>query len=164
MTWGTGPWGSGSPWGVGALVTLPPPSLVATSSEPGPIAPASGPAVIACRGGTICRIVGTNFVADEVAPYVQIDFLIGTGGSYTQVGTGYVFDPTFDVSRNRLTFGSPRLEPGLYHVQVTTPGGASGVLEDAFAARYFADEYKTTAVRGKFSPKWATGPRILRGS
>lgn len=156
MTWGVGPWGSGSPWGTGAV--LPPPTLISVSSDPGPTAPTSNPAVIAKRGGTVCIVLGTNF-----ADPLTIELLTGSSGSYTVVGSGYVFDPRYDLLRNRCYFGAPTLEVGLYHLRVTTPGGVSGVLEDVIASRLFADEFKTVSVRGKFSPRWATGQRLLRG-
>jgi len=163
MTWGgTGGWGAGSPWGTGSGEAAAPPTLSAVASEHGTTAPSSGPAVIAVRGGTICRVVGSSFFASAAAPFVTIEFLIGVA-PYTAVGTGYVFDPALDVTASRIIFGAPALEKGLYHLRVTTAGGSSGVLEDVIAARFFAEEYKTLSVRGKFSAKWATGPRILRG-
>lgn len=156
MSWGTGPWGAGSPWGGG--ISLPVPGLIAVSSFPDPTAEATLPAVVNEIGGTICLAIGTNF-----ADPITVDILIGGLGSYTVVANGYVVDPRFDVESNRVFFGAPALVRGLYHLRVTTAGGTSGVLENVIAARLFADEYKTVSVRGKFSPKWITGPRILRG-
>lgn len=161
MTWGTGPWGSGSPWGTG--VTLPPPTLIGVSSDPGETAPTTNPAVVAIRGGTICKALGTNFFTRDSRPFIDIEILTGGPGAYVVVGTGYVFDPDFDIKSNLVFFGAPALARGLYHVRVTTDGGTSNVLTDAIAARLFAEEYKTVSVRGKFAPKWATGPRLLRG-
>jgi hypothetical protein len=160
VTWGTTPWGLW-PWGSITPLAgpLPPPTIVGVASYPGPTAPASSPAVIDENGGTICLVVGTNFYDP-----ITIDFLTGPGGGpYTVVAQGYVFDPRFDLTQTRCMFSAPALERGLYHVRVTTGGGSSAVLEDAFAARRFADEFKTVSVRGKFSPVWETGPRILRG-
>ena len=113
--------------------------------------------------GTILTITGTNFFASEDEPFITIEVLIGTLGFYTVVGTCFVFDPEFDIARNRIFAGSPALLQGLYHLRVTTEGGVSNVLEDVLAARLFAEEYKTLSVRGKFGPKWRTGPRLLRG-
>jgi len=163
MTWGTGPWGAGSPWGTGSGVAAAPPTLTAVTSDPGPLAPRSGPATVAIRGGTICRVVGSSFFASAAAPFVLIELLTGSVGSYDLAGLGYVFDPEFDVTSSRIIFGAPALEAGLYHLRVTTEGGSSGVLEDVIAARLFSEEYKTVSVRGKFSPKWDSGSRILRG-
>ena len=160
MTWGKGPLGL-SPWGTGT--TLPPPSLIAVTSDPGPTAEVTSPAVVAERGGTILTIVGTNFFASDDAPFVTIEALLGGPGSYQVVGTCFVFDPEFDVARNRIFAGAPALLQGLYHLRVTTEGGESNVLENVIAARLFAEEYKTLSVRGKFAPKWRTGPRHLRG-
>jgi len=91
---------------------------------------------------------------------------IGTGnaGSFAKLGEGYIFDPEFDVRRNTAYFGAPRLVAGLYSVRIVTEGGTSNVLENVLAARLFADEYKTVSARGKYAPKWDTGPRILRGN
>lgn len=156
MTWGIGPWGAGAPWGTGVL--LPPPTLIGVSSDPGPTASTTGPAVIDENGGTVCLLLGTNFFDP-----ITIEILIGGSGAYTVVGTGYVFDPRYDLEQNRCYFGAPALERGLYHLRATTAGGTSGVLVNALAARQFAEEFKTLSVRGKFSSKWETGPRILRG-
>jgi hypothetical protein len=116
------------------------------------------PAVVNELGGTVCLAIGTDF-----ADPITVEILIGGSGAYVVVGTGYVVNPRYDVERNRVFFGAPQLTRGLYHVRVTTDGGTSPVLENVIAARLFADEYKTVSVRGKFSPRWATGPRILRG-
>jgi RNA 3'-terminal phosphate cyclase len=95
---------------------------------------------------------------------MTIEIGIGSATSFAKLGDGYIFDPEFDLRRNRTYFGAPRLEAGLYSIRVVTAGGTSNVLEDVIAARRFAEEYKTLSVRGKFSTKWATGPRILRGA
>ncbi len=155
MTWGKGPWGAGSPWGTG--VTLPPPVLLSVFSFPPAPVDTTDPAVIARRGGTVCLVSGNNFFDP-----VTIDILTGGPGAYTVVATGYVFDPEFDVERNRVFFGAPALQDGTYSVRVTTDGGVSGVLDNVLEARLFAEEFKTLSVRGKFSTAWDTGPRILR--
>ena len=160
MSWGIGPWGSGSPWGTGTV--LPPPTLISVSSQPGPTAQKSNPAVIARRGGTVCTAFGTNFFTRESRPYIDVDLLIGNLGAYEVVATGYVFDSEFDILRNKVLFGAPALQDGLYHLRITTDGGPSPVLENAIEARLFAEEYKTVSVRAKYAPVWATGPRFLR--
>lgn len=154
MSWGTGPWGI-TPWGTGTV--QPPPSLISVSSDPGETAPSSDPAVVAIKGGTVCRIFGTNFFDP-----ITIEIGLGAGLGFVPLAEGFVFDPELDLRRNRVYFGAPRLERGLYSVRVTTEGGTSNVLEDVIAARLFAEEFKTISVRGKYAPKWATGPRILR--
>lgn len=156
MTWGTGSWGTTNPWGTGTA--LPPPTLVAVSSEPGPTAPRSNPATVAIKGGTVCQAFGTNF-------FDPMTVQIGTGNafSFTALLEGYIFDPAFDLRSNSVYFGAPRLLEGLYSLRVVTEGGPSNVLENVISARLFADEFKTVSVRGKFAPKWKTGPRILRG-
>ena len=154
MSWGTGPWG-GSPWGTGTV--LPPPTLISAASDPGQTAPNSSPAVIAIKGGTVCRLFGTNFFDP-----MTIEIGLGTGGGFAKLAEGFIFDASQDLRRNRVFFGAPRLERGLYSIRVVTDGGTSSVLEDVLAARLFADEFKTISVRGKYAPKWATGPRILR--
>jgi len=160
VSWGVGPWGAGSPWGTGTV--LPPPSLIGVSSQPGPTATRSNPAVIARRGGTICTALGTNFFTRETRPYIDVELLIGGAGAYTVVGTGYVFDPAFDILRNKVHFGAPALQDGLYHLRITTDGGASTVLENVIEARLFAEEYKSISVRAKYAPVWKTGTRFLR--
>lgn len=157
MSWGTGSWGAGSPWGTGTAA--PPPTLSGVASYPGPTAPPSSPAVVAVRGGTILRVLGTNFVADEDRPYIEVDFL---NGALEIVGQGYIFDPEFDIQASHITCGAPALEAGLYSLRVTTAGGTSGILADAVAARLFAEEFKTHDVRRKWGPKWDTGDRLLR--
>jgi hypothetical protein len=155
MTWGLGAWGH-SPWG--GIGAVPPASLISVMSFPGPTAEPANPAVVDENGGTICLLIGSAF-----SDPMEIEILIGSSPTYTVVGTGYIFDPRYDLERNRCYFGAPALERGLYHVRAITSGGPSGVLENVIAARRFADEFKTVSVRGKFSSKWATGPRILRG-
>lgn len=154
MSWGTGPWGAGSAWGTGA--DLPPPTLLLVQSDPGPVAPVSGPAVVDVLGGTVCRLFGTNFFAP-----MTVELGIGGGGSFAPLAEGVIVDYEFDLVRNALYFGCPRLEAGLYSLRATTPGGSTGVLHNVVDARPFADEHKTASVRSKFAPKWSTGPRIL---
>ncbi len=158
MSWGLGPWGLG-PWGGVGAGSLPVPTLIGVSSFPEPTAPSTGPAVVAEQGGTVCLAVGTGFIDP-----MTIEVLIGnSGGPYTVVAEGYIVDPEFDLEAQRVYFGAPALERGLYHLRVTHDGGSSAVLENVLSARWFAEEFKTLSARGKFSSKWATGPRILRG-
>lgn len=156
MTWGIGPWGSGSPWGTGTI--LPPPTISSVRSDPGPTAGSSGPSVIDEEGGSILTVHGTNF--DEA---MIVELVLGGPGTYAAVAECYIFDARYDVTRSRCYVGTPAVERGLYHVRVTTTGGMSNVLEDVVAARDFAYRRKVLEARSKFSPKWDTGPRILRG-
>jgi hypothetical protein len=105
----------------------------------------------------VCTALGTNFFDPAT---VQI--LTGGPGGYVVVGTGYIYDAEFDLKRNKLFFGAPALEDGLYHLRITTDGGESGVLEDVLEARLFSEEYKTVSVRGKYAGVWKTGSRVLR--
>ena len=118
--------------------------------------------MIARRGGTVCTVFGTNFFARELHPYIDVELLTGGAGSYTVVATGYVFDPEFDIFPNKVHFGAPALQSGLYHLRVTTDGGATSVLENVIEARLFAEEYKSVSVRAKYAPVWKTGTRFLR--
>lgn len=152
MTWGIGPWGAGSSWGAG--VAVPAPTLTNVVADVPEGISTNGPAVVDARGGTVLSLLGTGFSAPATVEVLA-------GGSV--VAEAFLFDDVFDLSRTRVYVGSPALEPGLYGVRVTTEGGVAE-LADAIAARPFADEYKTASTRGKFAPKWLTGPRILRGS
>lgn len=154
MTWGTGPWGV-SPWG-GVDGGPPAPTLISVSSGPGPATSTALPAAVDERGGTVCLAVGTHFTDP-----LTIEILAGVS-PYTVVGKGFIFDPEFDVESSRCYFGAPKLERGLYHVRLSTDGG-SVVLENAIAAREFADDFKIVSARGKWSSVWATGTRVLRG-
>lgn len=153
MSWGTGSWGTSS-WGTGG--NAPPPTLISVASLAGTLAPTQAPAVVAEKGGTVCLLVGTNFFDPTTVE-------IGIGTTFTKIGEGYIFDPEFDISKNRVYFATPPLVRGVYNLRVVTEGGTSNVLQNVISARLFADEYKVVSVRGKFSEKWATGPRILRG-
>ena len=153
MTWGSASWGAGSPWGTGTV--LPPPTAVVVTSNVDPTTPTT-PAVVAIRGGTVCRLFGTN-IFDPVTVEISLNI-----GGFTVIAEGFVFDPEFDVARNHVWFGAPRLDRGLYSIRIVTAGGPSNVLVDAIIARPLADEFKTVSVRAKFSPKWRTGPRLLR--
>ena len=156
MTWGTGPWGGDTvPWGTGS--DTPPPAVIGVTSEPGPGVPAANPAVINVLGGTILRIVGSNFYDP-----VTVELLSGSGGSYVVAGAAYVFDPAFDVTAKLIYAGSPRLDIGTYSLRVSTPAGVSAIAVNVIEARVFADEYKTVSVRSKFGTPWATGSRELR--
>ncbi len=139
MTWGKGPWGSGSPWGTG--ITLPPPNLLGIS-----------PAIVARRGGTVVKITGENF-ADPMI----IEVLDGP----TVVGTAYYFDAELDLERNRVFAGMPALADGFYSLRVTTEGGESNTLVDVVEYRLFSEEVKAHRVRIGFAAPWKTGPRLL---
>lgn len=146
MTWGAyGAWGTGAAaWGTGTV--LPPPTIITAT-----------PAIVARRGGTTVTLVGTNFFDP-----MTIEILSGTFPAYTVEGTGYYFDPAYDLRENKVYFGTPALPDGIYHIRATTSGGTAvgiGLLD----YRLFAEEHKALGVRGKFARVWDTGPRILSG-
>ena len=140
MTWGTGPWGAGGPWGSGSAA--PPPTLIGVSPE-----------IVDREGGTIVLILGTNFADD-------MEVEIRKAGA--AVGTGYIFDPRFDVSLNRAYVGMPALDDGVYDLRVTTSGGVVDLL-NALDVREHANEYPVVSCRSKWSLPWSVGPRIMSG-
>jgi len=155
MSWGVGPWGSGSPWGTGTA--LPVPTLIGVSALGDFDASTTGPAAVDFRGGTICILAGTGFFDPTL-----IEVLSGGPGNYVVEGIGYVVTPEFDLTRSTIYFGAPHLtRDGLYHLRATTDGGVSNVLPGVLLAQQFAEEFKTLSVRGKFAPAWDTGPRLL---
>jgi hypothetical protein len=138
VTWGSGSWG-GSPWGIG--VVLPPPILSAVT-----------PAIVEREGGTILKLFGENFFAP-----MTLSILTGI----TPIAEAFMFDPEFDLQRNRAFYGLPALPDGYYNLQVTTAGGDSNILFDAIEYRLFSEEVKAHRIRTAFAAPWATGPRIL---
>lgn len=152
MTWGTGSWGAGSPWGIGA--SAPPPTIIAVSSVE-PTAPLTGGQVVARRGGDVIKIVGSNFVNP-----ITIEVL---NAGLEVVGTCYPFDDLglFALKPNTVFCGTPALPDGLYSLRVTTVGGSSTVLEDALQYELFAEEMKTQRVRVGLMRKWKAGRRLL---
>lgn len=141
MSWGSGLWGAGSPWGTG--VSLPPPSVVGVSTD-----------VAERRGGTVLRVLGTGFVDSMVVDLLQ-------AGVFQ--GAGYIFDPRFDVESNRAWVGMPALDDGVYDLRVTTSGG-SATLAAAVTFKLHAEEYKVVHMRSKWPSVWDAGTRYLRGS
>jgi hypothetical protein len=139
MTWGTGKWGETSPWGTG--VALPPPVLAAAS-----------PTIVERRGGTVIKLLGENFFDPMTVDILQ---------SSVVVANGYIFDPEFDLERNRAFVAMPALPDGFYDIQVTTDGGTSGVLVNAVEYRLHSEEVKVQRVRIGFAQPWVTGPRLL---
>lgn len=155
MSWGTGPWGAGSPWG-STLATAAPPTLAGVASATISIASSSSPAVVDRLGGTVITLLGSGFTLDAT-----VEIYTATLGV---VAYASIVRPELDVvaAGSKIYAGCPALEPGTYGVRVVTPGGSSE-LADAIAAREFADAHKIVSVRGKWAPRWATGPRILHG-
>jgi hypothetical protein len=77
-------------------------------------------------------------------------------------GTGYIFDPRYDIARNRAHVGMPAVAAGVYDLRVTNDSG-SDTLVGAIEAKPHADEYKVVSNRSKWARPWAVGPRILSG-
>ncbi len=154
--WGGGPWGASDqinqPWGTGAAG--PPPSLIAVTSPYG--RGPSGVALCERRGGTVVTIGGTNF-----RDPMTVEVLSGGGGSFTVEGTGYIFDPAFDVRGNRIFAGLPALADGLYHLRVTNDGGVSNVLIDALEYALFPEEWRVVNRRRGWAKVWDVGPAFL---
>lgn len=139
MTWGYSPWGIG-PWG-GA------PPVVDLVSTPW------GAGIVDVLGGDVITIGGSGFY-DPVTIEV---LLMGT-----VVGTCFVFDARYDVSKSRIYCGTPALDAGTYDVQVTT-GAGSSLLAGALVYEPIAQQGKVERVRLGFASPWATGRRMLRG-
>ena len=144
MGWGTDPWGQG-PWGGAIPGGSLPPSIVEVS-----------PTILEVEGGTILTIVGSNFFP-EFIPYVMLG---PTGGPYTQIAKGYLWDPDFDLTPSRAFAGMPALQAGVYSLQVETPAGLSNVLEDVLEYKPFSNEVITQKERTAWSSKWKTGEKI----
>jgi len=115
-----------------------------------------GAALVERRGGTVVTISGTNF-----RDPLTIEILTGASPSFTVVGTGFLFDPEFDLLSNRAFVGMPALEDGTYHLRVTTEGGVSNVILDALEWDLFPEEYKIHRTRKGFARVWDVGPRFL---
>lgn len=144
MGWGTGEWGS-STWGSTESDALPPPSLIDVS-----------PGLVARRGGDVVTVVGEHFDAST-----KIEILSGNAvDGFVKEADGYIFDPDFDVTGNRLFFGSPALNDGTYHVKVITDFG-DAILEDALTYELFAEEMKIQRVHIGFATVWKAGRRLL---
>lgn len=155
MSWGAGPWGY-MPWGSG--ITLAVPTILGVSSDPGPLASRTNPAVVDEKGGTICTLLGSGF-----SDPILVEVLMGSFGSYEVVGEGYVVEPRYDLQSNRVIFGAPALEgDAYYHLRVTTEGGESDVLEDCLRALPFADRLKIVSTRAKWADAWVAGARVMR--
>lgn len=136
--WGGTTWGAGSPWGTGSAA--PPPTLVSAS-----------PSVVERRGGTVVALFGSNFQDPLTVELLQ-------GG--VVIADGYIFDPRFDLTRNRVYVGMPALDDGVYDVRVTTDGGtatALGIIE----AKLHAEEHRVVANRAKWAQPWDVGERYL---
>lgn len=141
MSWGSGPWGSGSPWGTGS--SAPPPTLIAVSGS-----------VIDVEGGTVVRIVGTNFEDPAL-----IELILGG----TVRGVGYVHEPRYDLRANRIDAGMPAVPAGVYDLRVTTSGGSATLLA-ALEAKPHAEEWRVVEGRGKWARAWRLGRRFFGGS
>jgi hypothetical protein len=103
------------------------------------------------RGGTVIEIHGNNF--DDTA-VIEIK-----SGAVT-LGTGYIFDPVFDVTSTKLYVGLPAVAPGTYDLSVTV-GVTSATLANALVYVLFAEDSKIHEARRGFSSAWRVGPRIF---
>lgn len=108
-------------------------------------------AIVEKRGGTVVTLTGTGFDTG-----MTVEVLSGL----TVVGTGYVFDPVFDLTATSLKVGMPALDPGVYDLQVTN-GVNTAQLTMAIEAMLHAEELKVHEVRRGFAAPWDVGPRIL---
>lgn len=142
---------------------MPAPLLFTVSAESPPSGvDANYPAPIDIQGGSVLVLVTENVVASELEPFVTVEFLTGGPGLYVVHARGHINTPARDVSLERVFVATPALEPGLYHVRVTTEEGVSNVEEDAVLAQAFAERHKVLATRAKWASAWDTGPRRLR--
>lgn len=103
------------------------------------------------RGGTVIEITGAGFDSSAVVS------VLDTG---TPVGTGYIFDPVFDVTATKLYVGMPAVDPGTYDLSVTV-GSDTGVLVGALIYVLFSEENKLHEVRRNWGSNWEVGVRIL---
>ena len=145
--WGVGPWGVGQPWGAGQVD---PPILLNVTTEFDDL--------LETRGGTIARIVGSNFIPTFV-PQV----LVGNpGGPYLVVAEGFLFDPVFDILEMATIAlpGMPAVAPAVYHLRVKAAGGLSNVLEDVLDYRVFPEEAKIQKASATYAQPWATPQKI----
>jgi len=112
-----------------------------------------GGGIVDVLGGDVITIGGSNFYDP-----VLVEVLFGG----LPVGTCYVFDPRYDVSRSRIYCGTPALAQGTYDLQVTT-GAGSAIFVGALNYEPIADQMKVERVRVGFASPWTSGRRLLRG-
>ena len=104
------------------------------------------------RGGTVVELTGTGFDNS-----MTVDILLAAA----VVGTGYIFDPEFDVTATSAFVGLPALPPNVtYDIRVTV-GINSGTLGNALLPLLYAEESKVHEARRSFSNVWDTGPRLF---
>ena len=129
--------------------------LILFEGGEGPVAPVTitgvSDAIVPRRGGLVLEITGTGYDATAVVELEQAAVVHGTG---------YIFDPDFDVTATTMFVGLPPLPDGVYDLRVTA---ALGTAISALAIEYrlFAEETKVMHVRGSFAQPWRVGPRIL---
>jgi hypothetical protein len=169
MIWGTGPFGTDS-WGGGATASAEPPVIAAVGSwgigpwgtgtwggvgevTEGPRIDVIGPVVADVLGGTVIAIFGTGFVDPAI-----IELFSGA----LKVGEGKYFEARLDMLFTKMLVGLPPLPVGSYGLKVTTPYGASAILEDAIQYKVFAEETKVHRVRRRWAEAWQLGERLLR--
>ena len=104
------------------------------------------------RGGTVVKLTGTGFDSSMI-----VEVLLAAA----VVGTGYIFDPVFDVTSTTAYVGMPALPPGvLYDIRVTV-GVDTGTLANALFPILHAEESKVHGARRSFSLAWRLGPRLF---
>lgn len=152
MTYGTGSWGL-TPWGSPGAPTI----LEIATPWGVPVWATPGAPIVDIEGGDVIAIAGSNYFDP-----VSVELLVG-GGPLEVVGTGYIFDPRYDVSSNKIWCGTPPLSRGTYHLRVTTPSGSTVLLN---ALRYEPIAYQTIVERSRinYSSVWAVGDRLLSGN
>ncbi len=108
------------------------------------------------EGGTIITILGSSFFPE----FVPMVFSGPTGGPYTLVAEGYLFDPDYDLTTTQAIVGMPALPSGVYALAVRTPSGQSNIVDNALAYKPFADEEIAQKGRSSWSGKWHVGIRL----
>ncbi|MCZ6870546.1 MAG: hypothetical protein O7G84_13675 [Gammaproteobacteria bacterium] len=166
--WGTGSWGTGQ-WGTDPFVSVPPPicagvgnwgtGLWGCSTWGGAGDPpiAGGVTGVLCdvKGGTVLGVFGSNFVDPTI---IEVVDNLGV----EVFGTAEYFEARLDLRPTKILAGFPALAAGTYGIRITTPAGATPVLQDAVTYAVFAEEGKVQRVRRRYADVWSTGNRILQ--
>lgn len=143
MSWGTGSYGV-NPYGAGV------------SNSP-PVTSAAGPSELDVLGGDILVVTGSDFFTTDADP-IQVRFM----QSGQIKGTGFLFDPFFDLNPTRAIVGSPALPAGVYDLRVDTGAGQGSILASAVTYKVMSEEVKVHQARAKWASLWNAGPRLLR--
>lgn len=140
--WGDQQYGL-QPWGLG-------------DATPGEIVGVS-PGIVSLRGGTLLTVIGNGFVA-------PIELLVTRGplGSEIEIGEGFMWDSTYDLTFTTAVFGLPRSDQeGAHNIQLVISGTPGATFYDAIEYKLHAEKYKVHKIRKSFAPIWRTGPRLL---